>query len=160
MTFGSCVWVATSIVAALLRERPVRLQRPPIDPGNPAQVLRCEKDLRALVEDLHRKVFAVQTAELERKTEMRRVWDRFVDRWRDRWTEVGRRCRLADTGGSAALDRLADAHAQIDELATAYGGLLDSFENRYVDRLRAIRAALDDARRAAKAPPQAQGAQP
>lgn len=152
-TFGTCLWATASIVVALLRERPIKLMRPLIDPNKPADLLRCERDLRALVEDLHRHVFAVQMAELEKETEFNREWMRFSDRWRDRSAEVGRRCRLDEQLGNAptqALSRLADAHSEIDELATAYASLLKSFEDRYLDRLRTIRIALDQARKAAK----------
>lgn len=151
VTFGACIWVTISIVSALLRDRPIKLRKPPIDVTNRAQVLGCERDVAALVQDLHRQAFAVQMAALEKETDLQGQWDVFLDRWRDRWTEVGKRCRLQELAGTGtpAIDRLADAHAQVDELATAYGALLDSFNNRYVDRLRSIRQALAEARAAA-----------
>ncbi|MEK6608651.1 MAG: hypothetical protein AABZ30_13405 [Myxococcota bacterium] len=153
-TFGACVWVTASIVAALVRERPVRLKRPAIDPAQPAQVLRCEHDVNNLVQDLHRHVFAVQMGALDKETDLRREWFRFLETWRDRWAEVGRRCRLGESAGSGsgrrALELLTEAHEQIEELATAYGALLETFENRYLDRLHDIRKTLADARTTAR----------
>jgi hypothetical protein len=140
-------------VVALAHERPVRRQRPAIDPTSRASLLGCERDLVALSQNLHRKVVALQSRALDEEVDLRRLWDPFVDRWRDRWTEVGRHCRLDEevAAQTPALARMAEVHDQLEELATDYRDRLKSFQARYMDRLRELRGALGEVRKLLRA---------
>ena len=140
-----------SILLSLTREHAVKLRGPEIRPGNARHVLVCERDLGILLEDLHKKAFSLQAHALQGDRDLRREWARYARGWRERWGEVGRRCRLAEFADNAsypALGLLAQAHAEMDELAHVYSGLVNTFADRQEERLQSVRHKLRSARQA------------
>lgn len=153
-TLGACVLAFFSILLSLTREHAVKLRGPEIRPDNARHVLVCERDLGILLEDLHKQVFSLQAHALAEDRDLRREWARYDKGWRERWGEVGRRCRLAEFASDArhpALGFLAQAHAEMDELAHVYTGLVDTFADRQEERLQSVRHKLRSARKALRA---------
>ena len=150
-TLGACVLTFLSILLSLTREHAVKLQGPEIRPDNARHVLICERDLGILLEDLHKKAFSLQEHALPESRDLRREWARYTKTWRERWGEVGRRCRLAEFASDPthpALELLAQAHAEMDELAHVYSGMVQSFVDRQEERLQSVRHKLRSAREA------------
>jgi hypothetical protein len=150
-TLGACVLAFFSILMSLTRERAVQLRGPQIRPDNARHVLVCERDLGILVEDLHKKAFSLQEHVLSGTRDLRQEWARYAGTWRDRWGEVGRRCRLAEFRSDPrypALELLAEAYAEMDELEHVYAGLVQTFADRQEERLRSVLGKLRAARQA------------
>jgi len=138
-----------SILLSLTRERTVEARGPQIKPHNPRHVLVCERDLGILLEDLHKQAFSLQERALSGTHDLHKEWARYEHSWRNRWSEVGRRCRLDELGGDQrypALALLAQAHAEMDELAHVYTRLIHAFADRQEERLQSVRDKLRSAR--------------
>jgi hypothetical protein len=146
-TLGACLLAFFSILLSLTREQPMRGQR--IRADDVRHVLLCERDLGILLEDIHKKAFSLQEHALEGTRDLRREWSTYARGWRERWSEVGRRCRLGELSGDGrhpALALLAQAHAEMDELAHVYAGLITTFTDRQEERLQSVRQKLRSAR--------------
>jgi len=148
-TLGACLLAFFSILLSLTREHAVALRAQQIRPDNARHVLLCERDLGILLEDIHKKTFSLQEHVLEGTRDLRGEWLRYERGWRERWSEVGRRCRLGELGGDTrypALGLLAQAHAEMEELAHVYSGLIETFADRQEERLESVREKLRSAR--------------
>ena len=112
---------------------------------NPAELLRCHKDLDQLLGELHQETFSIQAKALKFNFDPAAEWRNWSPGWIRRWKIVGRRCRLSDLRGRGvhhAIDALADIHGALEELQLSYTGVMDRFVENYSERLRTLKHKL------------------
>ena len=161
---GSTLVVFFSIltVHAGVYDVPVTGKR--IDEGgdNPDQLRRCHQRLARLLTDLHKETFTLLASAQKFETDPATEWTNWSRNWRHRWKLLDHRCRLSELAGqgvSPEIDKMANVHAALDELHISYTGVVNTFADRYVDRLRklkdevaTVRAMIDRRRRRSSKP--------
>ena len=113
--------------------------------NEPKELRACHRELERLLLSLHEETFVMQGRALKYKIDPAAEWHNWSNAWRGRWQTVQRRCRLRELGGagvSKEIDRMAAIHDGLGELQLSYTGVMDRFLERYVDRLRRLRADL------------------
>jgi hypothetical protein len=151
-TAGAILIAFFSILAVHCGGRPAGIQGPRIreDGSDSRELRRCQADLDRLLRDLHREAFTVQSKALRFDTDPGSEWQNWSAAWRRRWQMLDYRCRFGALSGKASspeIEKMASIHRTLDELQFAYGGLVARFAGTYVDRLRTLRAQLEDVRK-------------
>lgn len=151
VTAGVALWVLFSLIVALGGTRSAAAKGPRISAAadKPEELRRCNRLLEGLLTDLHRETFAIPTTALRFDTDPSAEWRNWSRTWRMRWRALAWRCRfddLAGSGTSEAIDTMAEIHSALDELQRSYSGVVDTFIERHLERLRALRKSLTQVR--------------
>jgi hypothetical protein len=141
------IWAFASLVAFNCGGHAVPVKGPRISPAadNPKELRACHKKLERLLTDLHEETFALQANALRYRTDPAAEWRNWSEAWKLRWQALRWRCRLDELGGSGvspAIDQMAAIHAALEELRLSYTGLVDTFIERYTERLQNLRKDL------------------
>jgi hypothetical protein len=113
--------------------------------NNPEELRSCLNDLNRLLSDLHKETFTVQARALRFDTDPETEWRNWSADWKLRWQSLRWRCRLeqqSDESTTPIIKRMAKIHLDLEELQFSYGGVVDKFVNRYIERLRNMRSEL------------------
>jgi hypothetical protein len=115
----------------------------------PKELRDCQRRLERLLNDLHRETFTLLAKAQRFGLNVATEWRNWSSDWRHRWRVLDWRCRLselADKGVSPEIDKMAEIHGALDELHISYSGVVSTFAERYVDRLRNLRQEVDEVR--------------
>lgn len=150
-TAGAISLTTISIVTVLLDKYPQEGQGPRISTrADKLPELRgCHKDVQRLLRDLHKEAFTVQARALRYDIDPMTDWGNWSTGWMKRWHAVDWRCRLSDlqdTDVSPVIHRLAGVHQALQELQISYGGVVQQFSTKYIERLRNFKRDLSDIR--------------
>lgn len=153
LTIALCVWTLASLLAVRLglRAPEVKLHRPMIHASgaDPAELRSCANEVDALLTDLFNETSSLAGTAIKYKVPPNVEWKDWAAAWRHRWNRTDRRCRLSEVGGTGAvpeLDILRQVHEELDQLELGYGEVVDRFLDRFVERLRRLRAEIAHAR--------------
>lgn len=117
--------------------------------NNPWELRDCHQRLERLATDLHKETFTLQSQALKFETDPAVEWRNWSVQWQHRWQQLDHRCRLSELsvqGVSAEIDKMAAIHRSLDELQLSYSGVVNTFVERYVERLRTLRSELTQVR--------------
>lgn len=152
-TLGACLLAILSILAYQLgaHEPPVkRGRRIMASADNPKELRDCHRRLERLATELHKETFTLQINALKFKhMDPATEWRNWSTGWKHRWRRLDYRCRLSDLsdqGVSTEIDKMAAIHRSLDDLQLSYSGVVNTFVERYVDRLRRLRSELTGVR--------------
>src|SRR5262249_44684120 len=147
---GAILYLLASIGVSVFAKRHVPLQGKPIDASNIDEVLTCQTDVEQLFKELNEETFGLQGLVGKKDTDLAQQWEDFSKRWHDRWTEVDQRCRFSemrDRGLGADFDRLAWAHADLEDMKLKFAALLRNYIDDQVPHIESIRRSLEASRR-------------
>jgi hypothetical protein len=152
-TLGVCLLAFLSILAYQLgaHEPPVkRGRRIMASADNPKELRDCHKRLERLATELHKETFTLQIKALKfKRNDPATEWRNWSTGWKHRWRRLNYRCRLSELSGqgiSTEIDKMAAIHRSLDDLQLSYSGVVNTFVERYVDRLRRLRSELTGVR--------------
>jgi len=149
------ILLAASIVKQLYFRSPdVKLRGNRLSAANPdpAELLRCNEDVRRLYTELTAEMTKLLGAPAAgRGTSLDRAWRTFTKRWLYDWDEVNLRCRFSELVGSKmgrAYNRTAVVHGDLPTMRLKYQSLLKTFDEEQARQLAAMRDQLDQSHRA------------
>jgi len=143
--------VTASVIAGLwfpARNRPAVAVS---DRPSPEELLRCNRDVSELLEDLATNAARLVTAPKENGSPatVSTRWTQFSRQWQERWREVDGHCRFSELAGTrlgVGYDRMARVHEGLQETHLRYDSLIRRFDNEQADELTSMRQALAKSR--------------
>ena len=144
VTFSSVV----SVHAGVYRV-PIAGKRIGPKADDPKELRDCIKRLDRLLTDLHKETFTLLARAQRFEIDPLAEWSNWSRDWQHQWKALDYRCRLSELSGQASspeIDKMANIHAALDELHISYTGVVNTFADRYVDRLRKLKKEVDEVR--------------
>jgi hypothetical protein len=147
-TIGMSVWTFLTLLASNCGGRAIPSKEPRISSkaDDLFELRQCQRELERLLTDLHKETFNLQGKALRFDTDPGTEWRNWAAGWRQRWHALDWECRLSELSGkgvSAEIDAMESVHLELDELQHSYTGVVDTFVERYVERLHRLRGELN-----------------
>ncbi|HJZ84451.1 MAG TPA: hypothetical protein VKN99_04730 [Polyangia bacterium] len=163
VTVGSILYLLASIAVSVFSRRQVHLRRAPITGQDLDDLLTCQSDVEKLFREINERTFDLQARAAVKEVDLAQHWEEFSKRWHEQFLEVGQRCRfveLRDRGLGTAFDRLAYAHADLEDVEHKFATLLRNYIDDQVPTIEDIRRSLEASRRGLEAQKRRQEAPP
>jgi hypothetical protein len=144
------LYLLASIAASIYSRREVRGKvRISEQADSLEELTACQNDVDRLFSDLADQVFGLQALSGREEVALAQRWEEWRKGWMRRWAEVEHRCRfreLRDRGYGTAYDRMAYAHAELEEIEQRLDRLLKSFIDHEAPLMTDIRRKLTQTR--------------
>lgn len=154
LTSAAILYLLASIAVSVFSNRTVRLRGNPIHADNVDEIIQCQEGVERLFQELNDRTFRLYALVGRQEVDLAQKWQSFSRAWHNEWLELGQRCRfveLRDRGDGAAFDRLAYAHAALEEIELKFAALLRNYIEQQLPRLDEIRHDLEASRRGLEA---------
>jgi len=145
------VVVTASVIAGLWFPTRARAAAAVSNQPSSEELLRCNRDVSELLEDLAANAARLVTAPDDpgSPATVSTRWTQFSRQWQERWHDVDARCRFSELAGTrlgVGYDRMARVHDTLQETHLRYDSLIRRFDNEQADELSSMRRALTKSR--------------